>query len=129
MIEIKEYIEEGYSPVIDYDKWRVAILNEIDELYVGNLTKMQKHMESDEVFVLLRGKCTLFVGDGDEEIGNISKYDLEPYKCYNVKKGTWHTHTLTEEGKVLIVENRNTCDDNSPEKELNEDQRSLICHM
>ena len=129
MIEIKEYIEEGYSPVIDYDKWRVAILNEIDELYVGNLTKMQKHMESDEVFVLLRGKCTLFVGDGDEEIGNISKYYLEQYKCYNVKKGTWHTHTLTEEGKVLIVENRNTCDDNSPEKELNEDQRSLICHM
>lgn len=26
LLEIKEYTDEGYSPVIDYDKWRVAVL-------------------------------------------------------------------------------------------------------
>lgn len=127
MVEIKEYKEAGYSPIIDYEEWRVAILNEIDELYVCNISKMQKHLESDEVFVLLNGKCTLFIGDGDEEIGNISKIKLEPLKYYNVKRGTWHTHTLTENGTVLIVENKNTCDANSPEKEMNEVQRRQIC--
>ena len=59
-IEIKQYNEPGYAPVIDFETWRVAILNDIDELEVHNLKTMQKHQETDEVFVLLRGNCTLF---------------------------------------------------------------------
>jgi hypothetical protein len=27
LIEIKEYEEAGYKPVIDYGEWRVAVLN------------------------------------------------------------------------------------------------------
>lgn len=121
-IEIKEYTAEGYSPVIDYESWRVAVLNYIDELEVPNLKTMQKHTLSDEVFVLLKGDFTLFTGGSGEEVGTISSVKLEPYKMYNVKAGVWHTHTLTEGTSVLIVENRDTCDDNSPTVPLTEDQ-------
>lgn len=121
-IEIKEYTAEGYSPVIDYESWRVAVLNYIDELEVPNLKTMQKHTLSDEVFVLLKGDFTLFTGGNGEEVGTISSVKLEPYKMYNVKAGVWHTHTLTEGTSVLIVENRDTCDDNSPTVPLTEDQ-------
>ena len=120
-IEIKEYTAEGYSPVIDYESWRVAVLNYIDELEVPNLKTMQKHTLSDEVFVLLKGDFTLFTGGHGEEVGTISSVKLEPYKMYNVKAGVWHTHTLTEGTSVLIVENRDTCDDNSPTVPLTED--------
>lgn len=51
---------------------------------------------------------------------------LEPLKCYNVKKGVWHTHTLEKDSSVLIVENRNTCDDNSPTALLTEKQISEL---
>ena len=51
-IEIKEYTAEGYSPVIDDESWRVAVLNYIDELEVPNLKTMQKHTLRDDVFVL-----------------------------------------------------------------------------
>lgn len=121
-IEIKEYKEEGYSPVIDYESWRVAVLNYIDELEVPNLKTMQKHTLSDEVFVLLKGDFTLFTGGCGDRVGTISSVKLEPYKMYNVKAGVWHTHTLTEGTSVLIVENRNTCDDNSPTVYLTEEQ-------
>ena len=40
-IEIKEYTEPGYSPVIDYESWRVAILNDIDEF-----AKLEKQKQS-----------------------------------------------------------------------------------
>ena len=121
-IEVKEYKEPGYAPVIDFESWRVAVLNDIDELEIPNLKTMQKHLESDEVFVLLRGHVTLFTAGNGEKIGTIRSMLLEPLKCYNVKKGVWHTHTLEKDSSVLIVENRNTCDYNSPTVPLTEKQ-------
>ena len=112
--------------MIDYETWRVAILNYIDELEVPNIVKMQKHLLSDEVFVLLRGNFTLFTAGNGEEIGKISATKLEPFKMYNVKAGVWHTHTLDEDASVLIVENQNTCDDNSPELFLTEAQKAEL---
>ena len=121
-IEVKEYKKLGYAPVIDFESWRVAVLNDIDELEIPNLKTMQKHLESDEVFVLLKGHVTLFTAGNGEKIGTIRSMPLEPLKCYNVKKGVWHTHTLEKDSSVLIVENRNTCDDNSPTVALTEKQ-------
>ena len=121
-IEVKEYKDPGYAPVIDFESWRVAILNDIDELEIPNLKTMQKHLESDEVFVLLKGSVTLFTAGNGEKIGTMKRVTLEPGKCYNVKKGVWHTHTLEKDSSVLIVENQNTCDDNSPTVSLSEKQ-------
>lgn len=121
-IEITEYTAPGYAPVIDYESWRVAVLNDCEELEVPNLKTMQRHLLSDEVFVLLKGSVTLFVGGSGDSVGKIHSVTLMPYKCYNVKAGVWHTHTLAPESSVLIVENRDTCDANSPTVKLNERQ-------
>lgn len=121
-IEIKEYTAPGYAPVIDYESWRVAVLNDCEELNVPNLKTMQRHLLSDEVFVLLKGSCTLFLGGSGDSVGKIRDVILEPCKCYNVKAGVWHTHTLTPGSSVLIVENRDTCDSNSPTVKLSERQ-------
>lgn len=125
-IEISSYEGEGYQAVIDYMEWRVAILNYIDELEIQNITSMQKHNETDEVFVLLKGNCTLFTGEMGDSIGEIDSIAMEPLKLYNVKRGVWHTHTLDKEGSVLIIENRNTDVDNSPRLELSEEQRQAL---
>ncbi|WP_018247641.1 cupin domain-containing protein [Orenia marismortui] len=130
LLEVKEYIDEGYKPVVDYGEWRVAILNYCDELLPQEITKMQKHDQTDEVFVLLKGKCILFIGDGDElEVREIYGQDMKPGKMYNIKQGVWHTHTLSEDAMVLIVENRDTTLENSPEIELNEKQQSKLVEL
>ena len=123
-IEVSEYTDEGYRSLVEYGDWRVAILNYIDELEINNLKTMQKHTESDEVFVLLSGDFVLFSAGDGEEIGEISAIKLEPGKLYNVKKNVWHTHTLSEGSSVLIVENRDTDrHGDSPTKELSEEQK------
>jgi len=55
----------------------------------------------------------LFLAE-DETIEKVHAVPLEPYKVFNVKQGTYHTHTLSEDASVLIVEAEDTCDDNSP---------------
>ena len=88
---------------------------------------MQKHDETDEVFVLLSGRCILFIGEGTEKIEEISAVDMEPMKIYNIKKGVYHTHTLSEDAKLLIVENQNTDDSNSPKINLsNKNLKTIV---
>lgn len=121
-IEVSEYVEEGYKPVVDYKTWRVAVLNYIDELLPSEIKTMQKHNETDEIFVLLSGKCILFSGGNSDEIGEVEAINLEPLKIYNVKRSVWHTHTLSEGASVLIVENVDTGDHNSPTLTMNSEQ-------
>ncbi len=129
LLDIKEYLGDGYKPMMDYESWRVAILKYCDELLPENITKMQKHNETDEVFVLLKGKFILYIGEGDKVVTNIYSKELEPLKMYNVKKATWHTHSLSEDAVVLIIENQNTELSNSPEIELSFEQRGKIIEL
>jgi ureidoglycolate hydrolase len=129
LLEIHQYLDVGYKPMIDYGEWRVAILRYIDELLPENISKMQRHDETDEVFVLLEGGCILFVGEGDERITRILALEMEPLKLYNLKRSCWHTHTLSEGATVLIIENRDTSPNNSPEIALNPEQSVKLVAM
>ena len=123
LLEICDYHGEGYQPLIAYGAWRVAILNYIDELLPENIVKMQRHGNTDEVFVLLQGRCILFIGAGADRVEEVLAEDMQPLKLYNMKRGTWHTHTLDQDATVLIIENDDTGPVNSPEIELTAEQR------
>ena len=86
------------------------------------ITVIQVILIVSGLFVLLKGSCTLFSAGNGDSIGNVTATKLEPLKMYNVKAGVWHTHTLTPDSSVLIVENRDTCDDNSPTAYMTEEQ-------
>ena len=51
------------------------------------------------------------------------------FTCYDVRKGTWHTHTLSPGAMVLIVENRDTTFDNSPFCSLTDQQQDEIVNL
>jgi hypothetical protein len=126
LLEIREFSSPGYQPVVDFRTWRVAILNYLDEIRPDRIDFMERHNETDEVFVLVKGKGILFLGEGESKIGKIHSQVMEPAKIYNVKIGTWHTVALSHEGSVLIVENRNTGKENSSYLTLDEEQRLFI---
>ena len=122
LIEIFEHNEPDYKPLVDYQAWRVALMNYTADLTPDKINRMQKHTETDEVFVLMTGRCILFIGEGEEAVTKVHAVDMEPYKLYNVKRGVWHSHTFSEDARVLIVENRDTVDANSPFMPLSESQ-------
>lgn len=121
-IEIADFPQTDYEPLIDYEGWRVAVLAYCENTTIDKIKTMQKHDETDEVFVLVRGKCALITGGNAEEPGQPEFTSLQPHKAYTIKKGFWHEHVLDEEGIVLIIENSNTCDDNSPRVKLSAEQ-------
>jgi ureidoglycolate hydrolase len=126
LLEILTHEGPAFRPLVDFGAWRVAVLNYVDHLLPQNLTNMQRHDETDEVFVLLSGRCILFIGDGGDEAGAIHAVDMAPLTIYNVKRGTWHNHTLSEDASVLVVENRETTRENSPFCQLAPEQTAII---
>lgn len=122
LLEIAEYRGAGYKPVIDFGAWRVAVLNWSDNDLVENIHSMQKHDQTDEVFVLLAGTCVLLAADGAAAPGTVEAESMRPLKAYNVKKGVWHSHSLSRDASVLIVENRDTGAANSVTAALSEAQ-------
>lgn len=129
LIEIREHNGADYKPLIDYQTWRVALMNYTPDLLPEKIYKMQKHTETDEIFVLLAGHCILFLGEGDKSVSRVHAVDMQPLKLYNVKRGAWHSHTFSKDAKVLIVENRDTVDANSPFVELSDLQHEEIVRL
>ena len=104
-LEVYEYNGAGYNATMHFEDWRVAMINFGENF--DKPTKMSRHMLTDEVFVLLQGTATLIIGENAEE------FPLEKNKIYNVTKATWHALEVSRDAKVLVVENHNTCADNS----------------
>ncbi len=109
-IEICEYTGEGFSKVICYQSWRVAVINYAERFDRENINRLERHLLTDEVFVLLAGEATLMVEDAE--------YPMEPGKLYNVKAGAWHNIYVSRDAKVLIVENVDTGPANSEYKDI-----------
>jgi hypothetical protein len=129
IIEVREHNAPDYKPMIDYQSWRVALMNYTPDLTPDKINRMQKHTETDEVFVLLAGHCILFLGDGEDAVTKVYAVDMELNKLYNVKRGAWHSHTFSEDAKVLIVENRDTVEANSPFVGLSADQQRQVVEL
>ena len=129
LIEVRDHTGPDYMPLVDYQSWRVALMNYTDDLTPDKINRMQKHTETDEVFVLMAGHCILFIGEGEESVNNVHAVDMELYKLYNVKRGVWHSHTFSKDARVLIVENRDTVVENSPFVGLNGEQQNEVMEL
>lgn len=109
-MEVIEYPGEGYRRMIDGPKWTVASLNYAARFDEANFEKVERHLLTDETFVLLCGEATLVVGDALERV------PMEPVKAYNVKAGEWH-HIFVKPGtRVLVIENSDTSKENTEYK-------------
>ncbi len=119
LLEIRPYTGEAYQPLIEFGTWRVAFLRYIDELIPWNITRVERHLETDEVFVLLDGRAVLFLGGGEERVEDLVPVVMEPGRLYNVKCNAWHTIVLSHDATILLVENRDTGEANT--------EYSLLC--
>jgi hypothetical protein len=66
LLEIREYNGVGYQALIDFDTWRVAILRWEETCLPENITTMERHVQTDEVFVLLQGQGKLILGGNSD---------------------------------------------------------------
>ncbi|MBE7041706.1 MAG: hypothetical protein E7400_07055 [Ruminococcaceae bacterium] len=106
-ILITESNAPGFVDVDGFRSWRIAIINGCEALYEENRHEMQRHLETDEVFVPIMGESVLLIGEERK------RYELEIGKVYNVKLGTWHVVCMKDGAKLLCIEQAGTGMENS----------------
>ena len=129
LLEIRDYDGDGYQQLVDYGAWRVAFLRYLDALQPDRIDSMERHTETDEVFVLLNGRGMLIMGGNQAQVGEIHSQVMECGKVYNVKRSAWHTILLSRDATVLLVENRDTDTHNSEYTALSQEHRGLIVKL
>ena len=98
------WAERGYRPLVFSDGWMVALLNWEPIMDFENATEIERHKETDEVFILLKGQAAMYVHTKE----GIQVFGMQPGVIYNVTKATWHNLVATRDAAFLIVENRDT---------------------
>ncbi len=126
LLEVRTYEGAGYRPLVNYGSWRVAILRPPDQSSSDPTLSMERHLQTDEVFVLTKGKATLVIGGNEREITRLEFQQMEIGAVYNVKRCAWHTVVLSGEASMIIVENRDTNDSNSEQIMLSARQREAV---
>jgi len=128
LIEISSCLVDDYSPLVEYGEWRVAAISASEHNSADAIMQLERHSETDEVFVLMRGRAILFAAadQGRWVTGRIDSVEMETLRVYNVKRGVWHACALGPDAVVLVVENSGTGSSNSDYSQLTMDQRRLV---
>ena len=117
LVQIGNFTENGYQTVVKSAGWRVAYLNNTTD-FASDIKYFERHVESDELFILVEGKCKLLLSPTGFE--NVEVIDMEPLMMYNVLKTSYHAVQMQPGCRILIVENQDVSSDNSLFYHLNE---------
>ncbi len=113
----------GYRPLVYSQDWMVALLNYEDIMEPEKATEIERHLQTDEVFILLRGRAAFYLVVDD---GPLQVFEMQPGVVYNVTRGTWHNLLTTQEAALAIVEKRDTDLTDTQTRLLSADERQTM---
>ncbi len=109
---------EGLTRVFENEKWMVGIKNWKPMNDISNINSLERHNETDELFILLQGRCTLLYANETAEGLDIRAVEMEPLKVYNIPRTLWHNTVTRRDTKLALIEDSSTGSANSDELKL-----------
>ena len=106
MIKVFSHFADGFRVAAEYGEWKVGVLRYNERF--SRLGEMERHMLTDEVFVLVEGSATLYTDD--------ETIKMDAGTVYTVPAAVWHHIVVSADACVLVVENRNTSIENTEKK-------------
>lgn len=103
MIEKHAFTGEDFKSVMTFGGWKIGLLRYSERF--SKFGVLERHLLTDEAFILLSGAATLYT---DTEIEEMQKNVV-----YNVPKGVWHHIVVSRDATVMVVENADTGEANT----------------
>jgi hypothetical protein len=126
LIEVKGFEGQGYQPLVNFGTWRVAALRYLSEIAPERINSMERHSETDEVFVLTNGIGMLALGGNGPAVDEIETITMDIGKIYNIKLNCWHNIILSEDAHVIVIENQNTGIENTEQCRLGDGLQQVL---
>lgn len=124
-----EFSGEGMKRVFENEKWTVGIKNWKPANDITGIDCLERHNQTDELFVLISGSCTLVYANETPSGLTLECVNMEPKKVYNIPATLWHNTITEKETKMILIEDSNTSMENSDIYPLDADQIAVIKKM
>ena len=121
-----QYEGEALKRVYENSQWTVGIKNWKPANDIEHIGNLERHNCTDELFVLLNGSCTLVYAT---EVGsglNMKIVEMRPHAVYQIPPTLWHNTVMTEDAKLLLIENSDTSMGNSDLRDLTKEEVSFL---
>ena len=118
LVEIGEYFGVGFQPVLNFSGWRVAMKRYGDGTQPAKFHSVDRHNETNEVFVLTEGKAEMLLMEGSNVPGTFHLFPMELNVAYSVQQSAWHHVFMSEDAHIIVFERSNTARENSDQFEL-----------
>lgn len=122
IIENYSFEGEGMKRVFENAKWTVGIKNWKPANDVTGIDCLERHNQTDELFVLVAGSCTLIFANETDQGYVFEAVKMEPNKVYNIPATLWHNTITCKDTKMILIEDSNTSMENSDILSLDEKQ-------
>ena len=119
MIRISQHTDEGFRVLIESGTWKVGMLRYSQRF--ARLGELERHLLTDEVFVLLSGSATLYT--------DCQSLAMEQNSLYTIPAGVWHHIILSEDACVIVVENQDTSRENTEKRYFEEQEEPYYAYQ
>lgn len=121
LVEIGRSFEQTYKPVLGFGGWKVAMLRHCEDVDVTNFQRIERHQNTNEVFILTAGHTDLIVFDGDDVPSACYVASMEINVAYNVERSVWHQVVMAQDAHIVIFEREETSIETTDYKYLDAD--------
>jgi mannose-6-phosphate isomerase-like protein (cupin superfamily) len=117
---VQQYTHKGEGFLRQYEnsEWTIAIKNHTKASGEEYVKHLEKHLETDEFFILLQGKCIMISAAEENDGLKFEFIDMQIGTLYMIPQDLWHNTITYEDTKLVVVENANTSWDNSEKQHL-----------
>ena len=88
---------EEFEAVLQTKNWTIGLLRYSERF--SKLGCFERHLLTDEAFILLSGNATLYVKNGDE----VTETVMEQNIVYNIPKAEWHHIVVDKDARFVLV--------------------------
>ena len=113
-IKVRKFDGGGFSRVYDNERFTVALKNAASENSKGAVKCLERHNETDEIFILLEGRAWMMEAEvADGNITELIEIPMKQHVLYVIPQGVWHNTWMEDGAKFAIIENVETSYDNT----------------
>ena len=122
-----ESFAQTYQPVLDFHGWKIAMLRYFDVVAPENFYRVERHWNTNEVFILTAGRADLILLEGDEKPAlPFYVFPMKLNVAYDIQQSVWHHVVMTGDAHIILFERSDTGLETTDYAELDSDMLSTI---
>ncbi len=113
LVEVGASFAQTYAPVLEFAGWKVAMLRAFDATAPATFYRVERHWNTNEVFILTAGAADLIILDGLDDSSDPGQpvfyvEPMRPHVAYNVGQSVWHHVVMTPDAHIVLFERAET---------------------